>query len=173
MTAASIEIRRRILRFVERFPGLHLRDLARRSRLSEALAAYHLEALEKEGFVRSQFDSFYRRFYVVHGPAPSADEARLLAMVRQTIPLQITILLLDDPGAPQATLSKKLGLAKSTVSYHIARLESAGLLLVEPHGVRLREPERVRNLLLRWRPPTDATERFASLWRSFYRAGHG
>lgn len=170
MKEGAIAIRRRILALIERFPGLHLRDLARRATLSEALAGYHLEALEKEGLVQSKFDDFYRRFYPVQTAAPSPADQQLLGLLRQRVPAEISIHLLEQSPTTHTALSAKLGLAKSTLSYHIAKLEAAGLVLVSSDGIRLQEPERVRRLLHTWRPPSDFTERFAEIWRKLYRS---
>ena len=170
MTEGAIAIRRRILTLVERYPGLHLRDLARRAMLSESLAGYHLEALEREGFVQSKFDDFYRRFYPVQSAAPSAADQQLLGLLRQRVPAAISIHLLEQSPSTHTTLTKKMGLAKSTLSYHISKLQAAGLVIVNADGIRLKEPDRVRKLLLTWRPPVDVTERFAEMWRKLYRS---
>jgi predicted transcriptional regulator len=170
MSDSAIAVRRKILQLVEKFPGLHLRDLARRAGLSEALAGYHMEGLEREGFVSSRFDAFYRRFYPVKGPAPSDTDQVLLGLLRQRVAAQIAIHLLEAAPATHTTLTKKLGLAKSTLSYHITKLQAANLVVVHPEGIRLKEPERVRRLLLTWRPPPDVTERFSDLWRKLYRS---
>jgi predicted transcriptional regulator len=170
MTTNAIALRRKILELIERFPGLHLRDLARRADLSEALAGYHLEALEREGFVQSRFDAFYRRFFAVKVAGPSTADQQLLAQLRQRVTADLAIHLLEQSPATQTALTKKLGLAKSTVSYHISKLEASGLVVVAPEGIRLKEPERVRRILLTWRPPADVTERFSEMWRRLYRS---
>lgn len=169
MTESTIALRRKILELVQQFPGLHLRDLARRAGLSEALAGYHLEALESEGFVQSRVDEFYRRFYLVQGPAPTKEDQPLLGLLRQRVPVEIAILLLEESPATQVSLTKRLGLAKSTLSYHVSKLEAVGLVVVGPDGIRLKEPERVRKLLHTWRPPPDTIEKFADVWRRLYR----
>lgn len=170
MSENAIKIRQRILQLVEQFPGLHLRDLARRANLSEALAGYHLQALEKERFVQSRFDDFYRRFYPVQASAPTGADLALLGILRQRVPAEIALHLLETSPSTQVALTKKLGLSKSTLSYHMSRLQASGLILAGPDGVRLRDPERVRRILLTWRPPSDVTERFADMWRKLYRS---
>ena len=170
MTENAIALRSKMLALVKRFPGLHLRDLARRANLSEALAGYHLQAMEKEGFVQSRFDDFYRRFYPVQSAAPTPADQPLLGLLRQRVAADIAVHLLEQSPATHAALTKKLGIAKSTLSYHISKLEATGLVVVGPTGIALKEPERVRRILVTWRPPADVTERFAEMWRKLYRS---
>ena len=170
MSEGAIAIRRKILKFVEKFPGLHLRDIARRADLSEALAGYHLQALERERFVQSRFDEFYRRFYPVSGPSLTAADQQLLGILRQRVAADVAIHLLEQSPSTQTTLTKKLGLSKSTVSYHVSKLEASGLVVASAEGIRLKDPDRVRRVLLTWRPPTDVTDRFAEMWRKLYKS---
>lgn len=57
--------------------------------------------------------------------------------------------LLDDPGTSVSDLSRRLDLAKSTVSYHLDRLREAGAVERQEEGgsVRYRVPEPVRGRL--------------------------
>ena len=167
----NLEHRRALLRLIERFPGLHLRELSRAARLSEALAGYHLAALEAEGHVRSAVDGEFRRFYSLLPTAPRTDDEPLIGLLRQRVPLQVAVFLQDRERATQTELAETLGLAKSTVSYHVGKLRDVGFLRLSTgsEAVELAEPARVRALLLRWQPRSDVTDRFASLWNAFFR----
>ena len=170
MTAPSLEIRRRLLRLVSTYPGLHLRELARQAELTESLTGYHLDALVGEGVVESAEGGGFRRFYAVAGAAPSAQDRELMGLLRHRVALQVSLILLDRGSATHLEITDALGLAKSTVSYHLARLVDSGLVVALPRGagVSLRDPRRVERLLLRWEPPRDLVDRFASLCSTFY-----
>lgn len=172
MTSSSLNLRRELLRLVTAFPGLHLRELARQAGLSESLAAYHLDALQAEGAVKARTEGNFRRFYPLGAPAPNEADRELMGVLRQAVPLQIAVVLLETPGVTHAVLTEALGLAKSTVSYHLVKLQEADVVVRAAHGpgFTLREPRRVERLLLRWEPPKGLVGRFAELWTTFYTA---
>lgn len=173
MTAETFDARKRLLRLIGEYPGLHLRELAREARLSEALAGYHLGHLVAAGHVVDRAEHGFRRFYPVKGPALSERDLQHLSLLRQPVPLQIVVRLAERSPATHQELTDMLGLAKSTVSYHLAKLQEAGVVApaVRGAGFVLRDARHVERLLLRWEPPADLTERFQSMWRRFY-AGH-
>lgn len=167
--AREVETRRRILRLIRSYPGLHLRELAREAGLSEQLVSYHVDHLEDQELVESRVDEVYRRFYATEVPAPQGDDRRVVEVLRQAVPLQIVLHLLERAPLPSSVLVKELGLAKSTVSYHVKRLTETGIVERRPDGLHVSEPERVSDLLVRWQPPRSLTDRFMRLWSGFYR----
>jgi len=175
MTESSLELKRRILRRVEAFPGLHLREIARQEEVSEALTGYHLDALVAQGDLEERVEAGYRRFYPTHGVTPTAEERGLLALLRQPAPLEIVVFLLENPGATHTQVTEQLGRSKSTVSYQLQKLVEAGLVTArtEPVGYEVVDAKRIGRLLLKWTPTRDATDRFSTLWRSFYGSRKG
>jgi predicted transcriptional regulator len=166
----EISIRLRLLRLVEDYPGLHLRELAREAHASEALAGYHLDALETTRRIESRLEGGYRRFYPREHPAPAKRDRAVIHLLRQRVPLEIVLFLLETGAATHKEVTDRLGLAKSTVSYQLGKLQSAGIVATAPDGQSLtvRQPKRVEALLLEWRPPKPLTDRFADLWSAFY-----
>jgi len=164
----QLDLRRRLVRLVEQYPGLHLRELARQSDISEALAGYHMDVLVAEEIVTAQADGVYKRFYPSKGPSPTETEKDLIRILRQRVPLQIVLHLLDAKQIGHGDLTQRLGLAKSTVSYHLGKLRDAGLIAERTGSLFLAEPKRIERLLLRWEPPRDLTDSFADLWEGFY-----
>ena len=164
-----IATRRAILSLVERYPGLHVRELARQASTSEALALYHLDQLVEAELVEAIEDGNYRRFYPRKGGAPLEEDRELMAWLRRRVPLQIALLLLERGSASHQQLTEALGLAKSTVSYHLAALEKSGFLQRDAHDLfTLQNPRKVARLLTRWEPPQDSVSRFGALWDRFY-----
>lgn len=166
----SLPTRRRLLELVERYPGLHVRELARQAGMSEALALYHLQKLLEAELVKVETDQNYRRFYSTEGQGPTEEERELMAFLRREVPLQIVLHLLERQSASNQDLSDILGLAKSTVSYHLGGLQAVGLVTRVPEGeaYTLADSRRVARLLLRYQPPKDVASRFGDLWTRFY-----
>jgi predicted transcriptional regulator len=164
----TIATRRAILALVERYPGLHVRELARQASMSEALALYHLDQLAESEFIEAIDDGNYRRFYPRKG-APVEEDRELMGWLRRRVPLQIALLLLERPALTHQELTEALQLAKSTVSYHVTTLEGARFLERGPNDlIMLQNPRKVTRLLTRWEPPEDAVSRFGALWSRFY-----
>jgi predicted transcriptional regulator len=168
--ARELDMRRSIRNLVEAYPGLHLREIARQAGTSEALAAYHLEALEQAGLVEGVVAAGFRRFFPLEAPAPAEEDRELIGVLRQETPVHIALYLLDKGAATQGDLARELGVAKSTMSYHVGGLRAIGLLEENAEGrLRLVDPKRVGRLLMAWEPTDNMSTRFARLWAGFYR----
>jgi predicted transcriptional regulator len=170
MSGSALAPRRRLLRLIERYPGLHLRELARQTEMSEALVSHHVESLLTARLVRSETTDNYRRFFAVGGESPSTADSENLALLRQRIPLQIVILLLERGSATNQEVAQTFGIAKSTASYHLGRLLDARVVTRLEDGNRLALTDRdtMERLLLRWRAPETLTGRFVEMWGDFY-----
>lgn len=172
MPPREIDIKKRLVRLVEEYPGLHLRELAREADISEALAGYHLDRLEDQGHVRSEAEGGFRRFYAEDVPAPNAAERELLNLLRRAVPLEVVVFLLEEGPSAHAEVTDQLDLAKSTVSYHLSNLVDAGIVeRLDDGRFDLADPRGIERLLIRWEPPDDLTDRFADLWQKFYYGG--
>jgi predicted transcriptional regulator len=164
-------VRRRVYRLVLQYPGVHLRGVEQQLGISSALASYHLRELEKGQWLRSYEMEGYLRWF----PGPRSREAaltrrerRLLGLLREEAALQITLLLLERGALRPAELVGLLGLAKSTVSYHVAKMERAGLVRRRSDEVLLADAELAETLLLRFEPTPDLIARFRRLWEDLY-----
>ena len=157
---------------IRRYPGIHLRGLERELRMSSALVHYHVKQLEKAGKVVSAAVGGYTRYYATDLDDMPAADRELLAVLREEVPLHVVLLLLERGETTQGDLTDALGLAKSTVSYHVDKMVARGVLerLGSGPGVRLRarDAPRLRRLLLAYEPTDDLRRRFGRLWGDFY-----
>lgn len=167
------EVRKRVYDAVRRYPGIHVRGLERNLGISAPLAQYHLRRLEEAGYVESHEQSGYSRYY----PTSKGKSARvtredlpLVGVLREEVPLHVTLLLLDHGPMTHTELVEQLGIAKSTVSYHLAKLTDVGLIEREPDSqrVRLVARDHVYRLLLAYDPTPDLRDAFAKLWEDLY-----
>lgn len=116
-----------ILAVVHTTPGIHLRSVERETGLPLGQVLYHLDRLERMGLVVSARDAGFRRYY------PSRDvgrgEKRYLAALRTQVPRHVLLALLEGPS-PQShkELQAAVGVAGSTLSFHLQRLLAAGVL---------------------------------------------
>lgn len=178
--ALELETRRKIYEIIRKFPGLHLRELARQLGMSVPLVDYHLNFLEKYGIITGIQDEQYRRFYPrdpigaeQKTDALSADEKRIVALLRQRIPLQIVLFILKNGSAQHREMVPVMGISASTLSHHLNKLTRKGILLKsavgEERGYRLSNEGQIARLLLHYEPPPGTlVESFIEIWEEFH-----
>jgi len=145
-----------------------VRELARQGGVSQALADYHVRRLVAEGLVEGLDDGHYLRLFPTTGRRPRDSDRATLALLRQPIPLALTLHLLGRKEATHGELAASLRLAKSTASYHLAKLVQAGVLTQTGHGFRVHDRAHVRHLVATWRPPSALVAGFQSSWSGLY-----
>lgn len=154
--------RARLLALVRAHPGTHLRGIERLSGLPLGQVLYHLDRLERMSLIASSRDGGFRRYFATGDIARS--EKKYLAALRHEVPMRILLEILGEPRLTHKELQARLGVAGSTVSFHLQRLLAAGVLKRERVGVsqeyEIAEPDVLRRELLAYResfalPPTE------------------
>lgn len=132
------EVRAKLLELVREEPGRHLRSLAR-SANGYGSTVHHLRRLEEAGYVRSERDGIYRRFYPEGDLGPDVSTR---ASTRSRILDEIEA----EPGVHASAIARRLEISKQLVSYHVTALVEAGRVDRETGGWKARlwpiEPER-------------------------------
>lgn len=168
------EERRRIYEQVHEYPGLHLSELARSVELGTNHAKYHLRVLEDHEMVSSHRENGYVRFYpreesrLGKKEVLERGEKEWLSLLRREVPLQMTVVLLEEDEAPAGEISDALDVALSTVHYHATNMEEAGLISSYKDGrsriYELSDPGRVAELLQKHEPPDALVQGFLGAW---------
>jgi len=116
-------------------PGLHLSKIAELLDMSSPLAEYHLSYLEKHHYVMSVADGkgYYKRYYIKYSDV-GVEEKQSLAVLRQEPLLKIVLLLIRHQSLQHKEIADKLGIAPSTLSYHLNKLVESQLIEVVHHG---------------------------------------
>ncbi|HUR25914.1 MAG TPA: ArsR family transcriptional regulator [Candidatus Thermoplasmatota archaeon] len=165
----ELATRRRLYALVKDYPGIHVREAARQLETSLALVEYHLALLREHRLVNVSREDGYARLFATDAPAPRAGEREQVGLLRQRLPLRITLSLLDDGPAKHKDLAESLGLGKSTLSFHLRKLEAAGLVARDAQGrFAAKDAPRVLRLLLAYPPTRDLRQAFADVWLSLY-----
>jgi predicted transcriptional regulator len=139
---------------VETKPGVHFNALAADLDIATGQAQYHLRKLRRAGDIIAEEiqgkTHYYSREY---GPW----ERRVLAFARRETARTILLHLLESGTLSADGLSDRLGVARSTVSWHVSALAEAGIL-EKSYGERgrvivsLTDPDETRRLLAAVRP---------------------
>ncbi len=166
---AEADPRDRLYRLIGAYPGLHLRELARQASISEALAGYHMRHFVSEGLIEGVEDGNYLRLFATQGRRPRDPDQQTIAVLRQRIPLQIVLLLLERKAATHGEIASELDLAKSTASYHLAKLVEHGVVAdAAGRAFAVRDRTHIMRLLDTWRPTSALSENFEATWAGLY-----
>ncbi|MCI4352318.1 MAG: hypothetical protein L3K14_02890 [Thermoplasmata archaeon] len=166
-----------LLTFIQRYPGVHLREIRRRLGIPIGTLDYHLYRLGKRGLVSVRMQGGYKVCFpetlVGEGPPiPELDKV-LIALLRQSVPRAILLqLYLEGVASPQS-LGIAVGASGPNLSYFLKRLEA--LKVLEREGapgqrqVRLRDAKRIHEILLRYPPlPDTVIDRFLRFWSELH-----
>lgn len=174
----EVENRRRIFEAVCEFPGTHLRELSRTLALSVNLVDYHLLYLEKREIVFSLSDGSFKRYFPKDPFGADqkknligAPDKFLVGLLRQSVPFRITILIAKNGMMTHRELTKALHKSPSTVSHHMDKLISAGVVVRVPSasGYALSSPEKIERVLLAFAPhPDSLADGFLTIWEDLH-----
>lgn len=122
------EPRVRIVDAVDGAPGIHFSELVRRLDLAPGQVQYHLRKLRGERAVAEE-----RLYGRTHYYPPSFDEweREALALLRRETAGEIVSQLLTRGPSRPGEVADDLGIARSTLEWHLDRLTDGGL--VEKH----------------------------------------
>ncbi|HJQ93505.1 MAG TPA: winged helix-turn-helix transcriptional regulator [Candidatus Thermoplasmatota archaeon] len=167
-TVLDLEARKRIVRFVQESPGLHMRELAARLKMPVSTLEYHCYQLVKHGQLVTRESAGFKAFYP--GEGMDRRDKDILYLVRHDAPRRICTHVLLNPGATPKDLRDVIGVSGPTLSFHLKKLRAAAILREEPDGRTKRlfveDPERVANILVTYRRSflDSAVDRFADAW---------
>lgn len=166
-----------LLTFIQRYPGVHLREIRRRLHIPIGTLDYHLYRLGREGLVSVRFQGGYKCCFPTRWSAPLSAltdrEKLLLSLLRQPVPRSILLhLYLEGPTRP-TDLAGAVGTSGPNLSYFLKRLEGANSVIREGQGltrvVRLSDPPQVHQLLMLYAPlPESTIDRFVRFWAELH-----
>ena len=123
----------RVRAHVERNPGVHLRAIVRNLDLAQGQAQYHLRRLRRAGEVVGEEYGGRTHFF-----PPDVDRAvrRQLAVCRRETARDVLVALADGPDRP-AAVADDVGIARSTLEWHLDRLVAEDLVEKRHEGGRV------------------------------------
>ncbi len=124
--------RGRIYGYVEANPGEHFGAIRKALSLSNGNTVYHLQVLERQGFIKSKNDGMYKRFYPKGAVLPPDNSAPL-----PEIHQRILSCIGEAPGISQMEIATLLGLHQSTLEYQLKKLAKTGLIRRKRSGRRV------------------------------------
>jgi predicted transcriptional regulator len=166
----ALGVRKQIYDLIQESPGLHFREIKRRTNLAIGALQYHLNVLEKNNFIRSEKQGKFTRYFKFSSEQTTEDQA-LLSLLRDGNIRRITLFLLEQKQATNKQLSEYLQLSPSTVTFHVKKLLTATLLSEQHRGretfYALVNPEQVKDLLVHYKVSflDELVDSFVDIWQ--------
>ncbi len=114
-------------------PGDYFSSIGKALDISGGNLAYHLRVLEREGEIVSKMDGVYKRFYPRGARVDHSAENELSSVQRA-----IYEAIEETPGIIQREIASLLGITSATVSYHLGKLASRGMVKARRKGMAMR-----------------------------------
>lgn len=119
------ETRTQIRTYVDSHPGVHFNGLVRSLDLAPGQVQHHVRRLvEAEAVVREEF--YGRTHY--YSPGLTEWERATVALYHRGTARKVLEALLEDEEARPAALAEDLGVARSTLEWHVGHLEAEGVV---------------------------------------------
>jgi DNA-binding transcriptional ArsR family regulator len=128
--------RQQIYERIEADPGVHLSELSRELDVSWGTLLHHLRKLEKAELVTSDKANGKRCFFLPGQVSESRQE--ILPALENEKARRIAEFYVENPSASQTEAADELGYSAALVSYHLQKLEDAGVVTREREGRRQR-----------------------------------
>jgi predicted transcriptional regulator len=166
--ALDLERRRMVFQFIRKHPGLHMRALEKRLGISLGDLRYHLDYLERKGFITSRSDGYRKTYFSARDVY--LQDRDLLALLRQRGPRSIILHLMVNEEASFDELREALGVSKSTLSFHLKKLTERGLVKVRKregkNAYHIENRENIAELLITYKGSflDAAVDRVLEVW---------
>jgi len=127
--------RREIYYFIMNFPFSHFRSILRNVGVGANEGAWHLQILEQMSLIKSKRVG---RYLTYHANNVDTQTVRPPTVFPNSKASRIIEYLLRNPGAKITSVTQALTMNRNTVSYHIKRLQTNGLVeKLQSNGLRL------------------------------------
>jgi predicted transcriptional regulator len=125
-TLLELEKRRQIYDYILKHPGIHISDLSKKLDLPRSTLVYHLRYLKKLGFIDETRCKKYTRYYV--SKEIDRTHKKILNLFREEATRRIGLYLAQNQLSSVNEISKNMNKDRSTISYHLKKLNDAGIL---------------------------------------------
>lgn len=122
----------KILSYIQKNPGNHLRGIGNRLRMSLGTLRYNLETLEKKGKIVSERYNLHKHYFIAG--FFKEDERNVLKMLNNTTSRWILMLILERKNPTQQYIVQSLQISAPSVKWHITRLVDLGIILEFKEG---------------------------------------
>ncbi len=166
----ELEVRQRLFTLVSESPGVHFRDIQRRTKMATGTLSYHLDQLVKVGLLKTMRDGEYLRYYAQSDI--TEEEKKVLDLMRRPSVRHIVLSLIQHEELSNEQLSEILRLSPSTVAWHLKKIVEANLVNTRQENRKvlysLGNPELVKKVLIRYKESfvDRLVDKFVDMWET-------
>ncbi|MFA6268391.1 MAG: winged helix-turn-helix transcriptional regulator [archaeon] len=170
--AMALTPRDRIYSTIVQNPGLHFREIQRRTNIATGALQYHIDYLRKKNFIREEKQGKFSHFYALQN---GAVDSGLMNLLRQESVRRIVIFLMNKRRATLPIISQNVALGLSTTSFHMQKLLLAQVVLQKTVKGKiyfyLADKERILILLVQYRKSflDSLVDNFIDTWEKEFK----
>jgi len=167
--ALTLGARKKIYRAISKSPGLHFRELQRRTKIATGSLQYHVDFLMKRHLIKAEKKGKFVRYFSTRGPQLEGQE-QTIGLLRQPSLRKIILFLLTKKRANNEKIAAAVGLSPSTVSWHMTKLVQGGLVEKRRVGRKtflyIVEGDRIAGLLSTYKKSflDEMVDSFVEIW---------
>ncbi len=165
----DLEMRRRIYECIEQNPGIHFREIQRRTNTAIGSLDYHLHYLHRHGLIKIEKDRKYVRYFSLT-KTWTDEEREVLSLLRQEKIRRILVYVLQKKNANPQDISSALGIQSSTLSWYLKNLSAKGVIRYAKRGrhrfYAVSNPESIMQYLIAHKKSffDEMVDRFIETW---------
>ena len=130
--------RREIYYFIVNNPFSHFRRITRTVGVGPNEGSWHLKILEKMGLIKGEHIGRYLTYHANNADYVGNQAHRPPTLIQNTNATKILEYVLRNPGTNVTNMTQALTMNRNTLSYHIKRMQTCGLIeREETNGLRL------------------------------------
>jgi len=116
----ELETRRKIYKFIEKNPGLHLREISRCTNIAKSTLTYHINHLKKIELLTETNNGQYKLYYI--SEKVGREEKELIKILRNKVFRRIYLYMNYYMVFSQEEIQKEFNISKTAVCNHITKL---------------------------------------------------
>lgn len=128
----DVDTRRIIYYYIQKHPGLHLREISRKLNLKVFNLKYHINILNKNGYIIQKKEDGFLRLFATH--TVSNGDKKQFFYLRQKTTRNIILIILYNIAASQREICESLEKSPSTINFHINKLLKNKVIELVPHN---------------------------------------
>jgi predicted transcriptional regulator len=128
------ENRKNIIKIILEEPGIHNNELLRRCNLQKGQLQWHLQVLVQYSIIRKEKIGQYSTYFPSMNNKDQIKNKNYRFISKSKTSLRILNMIEDNPGINPSKIASNLNLNKSSVKYHVDRLNEGNMIISEQDG---------------------------------------
>lgn len=166
----ELDTRNRLYKIIEKSPGLHFREIQRRSKIAVGSLQYHLDYLQKHNFLTMEKEGKFVRYYALRTKKIVEDKS-LMGLLRQEQPRRILLFLMQRRFATNERIAQEVNLSQSTTSTYLKKMFEGGAVQRKKSGHKthyfIKDKDKTAALLLQYKKSffDELVDNFVDVWQ--------